>query len=97
MTKSLLVARIAARNRDVDSIDVRTTINFLLAAIAASLAVGNRVEIRGFGTFRLIHRAPRIGRNPATGKDIAIARRYVTRFKMGKALRVRVNDHLGMA
>ena len=59
-----------------------------------ALARGERIEIRGFGSFSLHYRAPRIGRNPKTGEQVALAGKYVPHFKPGKELRERVNEGL---
>lgn len=69
----------------------------ILGAIAAALAAGNRVEIRGFGSFSLNYRLPRTGRNPKTGEKVAVPGKYVPHFKAGKELRERVEQNLGEA
>jgi integration host factor subunit beta len=63
-----------------------------LAAIAESLSTGNRVEIRGFGSFALNYRPPRIGRNPKTGVKVAVPGKHVPHFKAGKDLRELVDQ-----
>jgi len=65
-----------------------------LDQMADSLARGERIEIRGFGSFSLHYRAPRIGRNPKTGEQVALSGKYVPHFKPGKELRERVNESL---
>ena len=60
-----------------------------------ALAQGERIEIRGFGSFSLHFRPPRQGRNPKTGETVALAGKYVPHFKPGKDLRERVNDGAG--
>ena len=64
----------------------------ILAAIAESLSAGNRVEIRGFGSFALNYRPPRIGRNPKTGVKVAVSGKHVPHFKAGKELRELVDQ-----
>ena len=59
-----------------------------------SLAGGGRIEIRGFGSFSLHYRAPRLGRNPRTGETVGLAGKFVPHFKPGKDLRYRVNQSL---
>jgi integration host factor subunit beta len=59
--------------------------------MAQTLSAGGRIEIRGFGSFSLHHRPPRIGRNPKTGEAVSLAGKYVPHFKPGKELRERVN------
>jgi integration host factor subunit beta len=63
----------------------------MLDHMAEALAVGERIEIRGFGSFSLHYRAPRLGRNPKTGEKVELAGKYVPHFKPGKELRERVN------
>ena len=62
--------------------------------LAERLAGGERIEIRGFGSFSLHYRAPRIGRNPKTGESVGLAGKYVPHFKPGKELRDKVNQGL---
>jgi integration host factor subunit beta len=66
----------------------------MLESMANSLASGERIEIRGFGSFSLHYRPPRIGRNPKTGEAVALGSKYVPHFKPGKELRDRVNEGL---
>ena len=75
--------------------DAEMAVAEILGAIAAALAAGNRVEIRGFGSFSLNYRPPRTGRNPKTGEKVAVPGKYVPYFKAGKELRERVEQHLG--
>ena len=63
----------------------------MIEHLSMALADGSRVEIRGFGSFSLHYRAPRIGRNPKTGEAVALAGKYVPHFKPGKDLRERVD------
>ena len=69
-------------------------VKHLLEIMSDSLAGGERIEIRGFGSFSLHYRAPRIGRNPKTGESVGLAGKYVPHFKPGKELRDRVNEGL---
>ena len=69
-------------------------VDTLFRAMRESLIQGNRIEIRGFGSFSLHYRAPRIGRNPKTGEQVALSGKYVPHFKPGKELRERVNEGL---
>ena len=59
--------------------------------MVSSLHIGDRIEIRGFGSFSLHYRAPRVGRNPKTGDKVELTGKYVPHFKPGKELRERVN------
>jgi integration host factor, beta subunit len=63
----------------------------IIEHMAQTLASGERIEIRGFGSFSLHYRAPRIGRNPKTGESVGLSGKYVPHFKPGKELRERVN------
>ena len=91
MTKSELIERIAARQTQLSAKDVELAVKTLIEQMSETLAAGNRIEIRGFGSFSLHYRAPRIGRNPKTGESVAIAEKRVPFFKVGKELRERVN------
>ena len=72
--------------------DAEAIVNAVLEAMVESLRSGSSIEIRGFGSFRLRHRAARVGRNPKTGEAVALAAKYVPHFKPGKELRERVNQ-----
>ena len=67
----------------------------MLEHMAQCLASGERIEIRGFGSFSLHYRPPRTGRNPKTGDSVDLSAKYVPHFKPGKELRERVNESLG--
>ena len=69
-------------------------VKMMLDHMAEALAEGERIEIRGFGSFSLHYRAPRLGRNPKTGEKVELAGKYVPHFKPGKELRERVNSSL---
>ena len=62
--------------------------------MSQTLAMGERIEIRGFGSFSLHYREPRLGRNPKTGETVQLAGKYVPHFKPGKEMRERVNESL---
>lgn len=91
MTKSELIERIADQSLHLSPRDVEMSVKLLLDHIAYSLAHGHRVEIRGFGSFALHFRPPRMGRNPKTGQGVGLPGKYVPHFKPGKELRQRVN------
>ena len=91
MTKSELIEIIAARQSQLSSKDVELAVKTLIEEMSGMLAAGHRIEIRGFGSFSLHYRAPRIGRNPKTGESVGLAGKYVPHFKPGKDLRERVN------
>lgn len=92
MTKSELIEKLAARQTQLSLKDVELVVKNLLEHMAQSLAKGERIEIRGFGSFSLHYRAPRVGRNPKTGQSVDLEGKYVPHFKPGKELRDRVND-----
>ena len=94
MTKSELIERIAATQSQLSAKDVELAIKTLIELMAATLAQGQRIEIRGFGSFSLHYRSPRIGRNPKTGESVGLAGKHVPHFKPGKEMRDRVNDSL---
>jgi len=92
MTKSELIEAIARRQNHLNAKDVELAVKYLIEVMSNSLASGERIEIRGFGSFSLHFRPPRIGRNPKTGEAVALSGKYVPHFKPGKDLRERVND-----
>ncbi len=94
MTKSELIERIAARQPQLSIKDVELAVKTVLEDMSEMLANGGRIEIRGFGSFSLHFRAPRIGRNPKTGESVDLQGKYVPHFKPGKELRDRVNESL---
>lgn len=95
MTKSELIERIAATQRTFTAKDAEAAVNALLEHMAESLMDGERVEVRGFGSFSLHYRRPRTGRNPKTGESIELAAKHVPYFRPGKELRERVNAAAG--
>ena len=92
MTKSELIDRLAEQQRHLAHVDVELGVKSILEQMSASLANGERIEIRGFGSFSLHYRAPRLGRNPKTGEAVALPGKHVPHFKPGKSLRERVNN-----
>lgn len=91
MTKSELIEVLARKQSHLPYRDVEQAVKTLIEQMSESLATGERIEIRGFGSFSLHHRPPRIGRNPKTGDAVALSEKYVPHFKPGKELRERVN------
>ncbi|MFN3594070.1 MAG: integration host factor subunit beta [Thiobacillaceae bacterium] len=91
MTKSELIARLAVRHPHLVAADAELAVKTILDAMTQSLVEGKRIEIRGFGSFSLNFRPPRMGRNPKTGEKVYVAGKYVPHFKAGKALRDRVD------
>ena len=92
MTKSELIERLTDRQPHLSPKDVEKAVKEILESLIQSLASGDRVEVRGFGSFSLHYRAPRVGRNPKTGEKVELQGKYVPHFKPGKALRDRVNE-----
>ena len=91
MTKSELIEILASKNPHLNYKDVELAVKSLLELMSQELATGGRIEIRGFGSFSLHYRPPRMGRNPKTGEPVALPAKYVPHFKPGKELRERVN------
>ncbi len=94
MTKSELIARLAERYPQLVSKDAEFAVKTILDAMAATLAEGRRIEIRGFGSFALSRRPPRLGRNPKSGERVMVPEKRVPHFKPGKELRERVDARL---
>ena len=92
MTKSELIDVIAKDQNHLAYRDVELAVKCVLEQMSQALASGERIEIRGFGSFSLHYRPPRQGRNPKTGTTVALAGKYVPHFKPGKELRERVNN-----
>ena len=92
MTKSELIERIVTHQGQLSARDVEMAIKTMLEQMTHALAAGERIEIRGFGSFSLHYRAPRVGRNPKTGESVRLSGKFVPHFKPGKELRDRVNE-----
>jgi len=92
LTKSDLIEKLASRQSHLERRDVELAVKGILEKMSAELASGNRIEIRGFGSFSLHFRAARMGRNPKSGDAVPLRGKYVPHFKPGKELRERVND-----
>jgi integration host factor subunit beta len=92
MTKSELIDLLAEEQDHLAYRDVEEAVRKIIDRMSAALATGERIEIRGFGSFSLHYRPPRIGRNPKTGDAVALAGKHVPHFKPGKELRDRVNS-----
>ena len=87
MTKSELIARLAERFPQLVAKDAEFAVKMILDAMTDALSRGDRIEIRGFGSFSISRRPPRMGRNPRTGEQVLIPEKLVPHFKPGKALR----------
>ena len=92
MTRSDLVEELAARFPQLHHRDTEQAVKAILDAMSDALVRGNRIEIRGFGSFSVTERPPRIGRNPRSGASVAIPAKRVPHFKPGKALREAVDE-----
>lgn len=92
MTRSDLIAVVASRFSSLVAKDSEIAVKEILDAIGNALARGDRVEIRGFGSFRLNYRPARTGRNPKSGEPVAVAEKYVPHFQAGKEMRERVEQ-----
>ena len=92
MTKSELIARLSTRFPQLVAKDADFAVKMMLDAMSEALAKGDRIEIRGFGSFALNYRPPRTGRNPKSGDKVSVPEKYVPHFKAGKELRERVDN-----
>lgn len=91
MTKSELIEALAAKQPQLDLKDVELAVKELLEQMCLALAAGERIEVRGFGSFSLHERPARLGRNPKTGEAVQVPYKRVPHFKPGKELRERVD------
>ncbi len=91
MTRSQLILRLAAQNPHLVHREAERVVNAIFETIAAGLAQGDRVELRGFGSFTVRERAPRVGRNPRTGETVHVPAKLYPYFKTGKERRRRIN------
>ncbi|NOU00529.1 MAG: integration host factor subunit beta [Gallionella sp.] len=94
MTRSDLIEKLAEMHPQLLAKDADFAVKVILDALTGSLAKGGRVEIRGFGSFGLNYRPPRLGRNPKTGDKVKVPAKYVPHFKAGKELRDRVSESI---
>jgi len=93
MTRSELIKQLTSREelKALSLQEIEQAVHALLEQLSQTLAKGQRIEVRGFGSFSLHYRKPRIGRNPKTGEAVQLAAKYSPHFKPGKELRERVN------
>jgi len=91
VTKSELIDILAKKQPHLADKDVELAVKCILGQVGMALAVGERIEIRGFGSFSLHYRPPRMSRNPKTGVPVKLTSKHVPHFKIGKELRERVN------
>lgn len=93
MTKSELIESLVSNNPSLPVKVVESAVKDLLEHMSQTLSEGNRIEIRGFGSFSLHFRQPRVGRNPKTGEQVKLDAKCVPHFKAGKELKERVDVH----
>jgi integration host factor subunit beta len=91
VTKSELIEALTKKIPHLATKDVELAVKCVIGQMSETLSAGERIEIRGFGSFSLHHRAPRMGRNPKTGDAVSLTEKYVPHFKPGKELRERVD------
>ncbi|MEF8721507.1 MAG: integration host factor subunit beta [Candidatus Accumulibacter phosphatis] len=94
MTKSDLIGQLAGRFPQLVAKDADLSVKTILDAMSEALSRGDRIEIRGFGSFALNYRPPRVGRNPKSGEKVDVPEKWVPHFKAGKELRERVDGSL---
>jgi len=92
MNRSGLIQLLADRFSQLTQEDADSAVTAILDSMNNALARGHRIEIRGFGSFTVAHRAPRLGRNPRNGAAVEIPERRIPHFKVGKALREAVDS-----
>jgi integration host factor subunit beta len=91
MTRSDLILKLAEKYPQLLGKDAELAVKVILDSMATTLSSGDRIEIRGFGSFALNYRPPRMGRNPKSGDKVQVPAKYVPHFKAGKELRERVD------
>ncbi|UJF24626.1 integration host factor subunit beta [Suttonella sp. R2A3] len=91
MTKSELIERLTLRYPEMRAQDVEESVKLIIEKICQTLEKGDRVEIRGFGSFSLHYRDARVGRNPKTGESVKVPAKSIPYFRAGKELRERVD------
>ena len=91
MTRSELAALVAEKRQDISRKNAHVIVDTIFDSMGQALVDGDRIEVRGFGSFEVRQHSARVGRNPRTGQEVQIAGRRVARFRVGKALRERIN------
>ena len=94
VTRSELIERIADAQPAVQVKDIELAVKMLVEHMAQTVTSGERIEIRGFGSFELHYRRPRVARNPKTGEQVDLSCKYAVHFKPGKELREKVDEQL---
>ena len=91
MTKSELITQLSEKFSQLVHKDAELSVKTIIDSLGNTLSNGGRVEIRGFGSFRLNHRPARLGRNPKTGEKVNVPEKFVPHFKPGKELKIKVD------
>ena len=91
INKKELIEKISKNQDQLPHRDIELAVKTVINCMTKALSVGERIEIRGFGSFSLRYRKPRVGRNPKSGMSVKINERYVPHFKPGKNLKKRIN------
>lgn len=97
MTKLELIENLSIQFEHLKNKDIKTAVYVAFEEVCQTLESGNRVEIRGFGSFSLHHRDERMGRNPKTGEKVKVKAKAIPHFRAGKEMRIRINESLGKA
>ncbi len=95
MTKLELIENLSLQFDQIKNKYIKEAVYTTFEAICETLENGDRVEIRGFGSFSLHHREPRVGRNPKTGEKVQVKAKAIPYFRAGKEMRERINESLG--
>lgn len=93
MTKSELIERLAGKHPDMTLVEVEKGVKIILDQMIGALLNKGRIEIRGFGSYSLRHREPKVGRNPKTGESVELPAKYALHFKAGKLLKDNINEN----
>lgn len=96
LTKSELIDKVFARHGSLTNREAVEAVNEILKTIISAMSHGVRVEVRGFGSFSLKHRAARTGRNPRTGATVEVPAKFVPHFRAGKEIRDAMNGRAGV-
>ena len=91
INKKELIEKISKNQDQLPHRDIELAVKTVINCMTQALSTGERIEIRGFGSFSLRYRRPRVGRNPKSGMSVTINERYVPHFKPGKNLKNKVN------
>lgn len=97
MNRSQLITNLASQFCNLTAKDAEVSVTIILDAMKNAMANGGRVEIRGFGSFSLNHKKPRIGRNPKTGEKVTVPAKYAPHFKPGIEMKKRVDAYLQLS